>query len=165
MPNKQLERLLFLQGGRCFFCGGALPKVEASVEHLTAKANGGANNDDNCVACCKALNHLLGNLPLKEKLRVVLNQRGQFRCPVGAGSSPAEVAPETPEPGEDRLALVLANLRQRGHAKPRRVKTLTSTIASVFVGKLDPEEIAEIVTRLRETGHVAIADGKVTYSL
>lgn len=34
-------------------------KAEASVEHLRASANGGGNNDENCVACCKAVNALL----------------------------------------------------------------------------------------------------------
>jgi 5-methylcytosine-specific restriction endonuclease McrA len=49
---KQLERLLFLQGHRCFFCQQTIPDGEASVEHLVASSNGGGNEDDNCVACC-----------------------------------------------------------------------------------------------------------------
>ena len=39
---KQLERLYFLQGQRCFFCGQPIPPGEASVEHLVASSNGGA---------------------------------------------------------------------------------------------------------------------------
>ena len=39
---KQLERLLFLQGSRCFFCGETIPIGEASIEHLVATSNGGA---------------------------------------------------------------------------------------------------------------------------
>lgn len=79
-----LDRLLFAQGGQCFFCRKPLPKAEASVEHLNASANGGTNDDGNCVACCKALNHLLGSKSIKEKMQIVLNQRGNFQCPGNA---------------------------------------------------------------------------------
>ncbi len=65
----------------CFFCKAPLPQSEASVEHLVASANGGGNGDENCVACCKAINALLGSMSLKEKIQLVLNQRGEFRCP------------------------------------------------------------------------------------
>ena len=47
---KQLERLLFLQGQRCFFCQQAISPGEASVEHLIATSNGGTKDDENCVA-------------------------------------------------------------------------------------------------------------------
>ena len=82
-----LERLLFAQGGRCFFCGDTLSRADASVEHIVAQAKspsfpaGGSSHDDNCVACCKALNQLLGAKPIKEKLSIVLAQRNGFRCP------------------------------------------------------------------------------------
>jgi hypothetical protein len=85
-----LERLLFAQGGRCFFCGDTLSRADASVEHLVAQAKssafpaGGSSHDDNCVACCKALNHLLGAKSIKEKLSIVLAQGGSFRCPTKA---------------------------------------------------------------------------------
>ena len=73
---------MFVQGGLCFFCKQPLPKAEASVEHLFASSNGGSNNDENCVACCKSVNALLGSMSLKEKFQVVLNQKGQFKCPI-----------------------------------------------------------------------------------
>jgi len=40
MPTKPLDRLMFAQGGHCFFCKKPLSKSEASVEHLVASANG-----------------------------------------------------------------------------------------------------------------------------
>jgi hypothetical protein len=55
MPTKPIERLMFAQGGQCFFCRKPLQKAEASVEHLVGLAHGGKDNDENCVACCKAL--------------------------------------------------------------------------------------------------------------
>ena len=73
MPNRPLTRLLFSQGGLCFFCEKPLPVSDASVEHLVARSNGGTDKDENCVACCKSVNVLLGCRPLKEKLQLVLN--------------------------------------------------------------------------------------------
>jgi hypothetical protein len=72
---------MFAQGGQCFFCKKSLAKNEASVEYLVASANGGRNDDENCAACCKSINKLLGSMSLKEKIQVVLNQRGHFKCP------------------------------------------------------------------------------------
>ena len=89
MPTKPLDRLMFAQGDLCFFCGVRLPKADASVEHLVPSARAGSNSDDNCVACCKAVNGLLGSMSLKEKIRVVLNQNGRFVCPNGAGTEAA----------------------------------------------------------------------------
>jgi hypothetical protein len=85
MPTKPLDRLMFAQGDLCFFCKHPLPKAEASVEHLVAKARDGSSKDENCVACCKAMNALLGSMSLKEKFQVVLNQKGTFICPNGNG--------------------------------------------------------------------------------
>ena len=110
MPTKPIERLLFAQGQLCFFCQQPLSAADASVEHLVATVNGGGNGDDNTVACCKALNSLLGRKSLKEKLQVVLNQRGAFKCPNGAGKRHAGV--ELPE-GE-QLTTIVDALKSRG---------------------------------------------------
>ncbi len=112
MPTKPIERLMFTQGGLCFFCRKPLPKAEASVEHLVAATHGGKDNDDNCVVCCKTLNTLFGRMSLKEKLQIVLNQRGDFKCPAGtpmaaaskpSAEKPAVKAARTPA---DKFALV-----------------------------------------------------------
>jgi 5-methylcytosine-specific restriction endonuclease McrA len=79
MTIKLRDRLLYAQGGLCFFCSKPLPRDLATVEHLDARANGGANADRNCVACCEDMNSLLGSMPLKEKFRVILNQKGTIR--------------------------------------------------------------------------------------
>lgn len=134
---KQLERLLFLQGNRCFFCEKAIPQGEASVEHLVATANGGAKEDDNCVACCKAVNAALGSLSVKAKLRAVLNQRGPFVCPHRGDDVPQCVPADVDrDPFADRLAAVVTDLQKRGSARPRRVATLKNTISAVFQKQL-----------------------------
>ena len=162
---------MFVQGGLCFFCKQPLPKAEASVEHLFASFNGGSNNDENCVACCKAVNALLGSMSLKEKFQVVLNQKGQFKCPNGADSAKTAPQPKTPKapaiakPKDDKLAVVVANLKQRGNAKPRTIKTLTSTVASLFPKGISETELTSLLHQLQSTGEVTVSENKVTYAL
>lgn len=137
-----------------------MPKAEASVEHLLASANGGSNSDENCVACCKAVNALLGRMSLKEKFQVVLNQKGQFKCPNGTGTVKA-----TAKPKDERLALVIANLKQRGNSKPRTLKTLISTVASLFPKGISEADLAALVQQLQSTGKVTVEGSKVIYAL
>lgn len=168
MPTKPLDRLMFVQGGLCFFCKQPLSKTEASVEHLQATSNGGGNSDENCVACCKAVNRLLGSMSLKEKFQVVLNQKGQFKCPNAV--SPVKVtnqpkAPTISQPKNDKFTLVVTNLRQRGNSKPRTLKTLRSTIAALFPAGIIDSEISAIIQQLQSTKKVTVSENKVAYAL
>ena len=104
---KQLERLLFLQGNVCFFCQQPIPAGEASVEHLVASTNGGAKDDENCVACCKTVNAALGSLSVKAKLQVIVNQRSGFVCP---NRSTTAVESKPTDADDARLTLVVADL-------------------------------------------------------
>lgn len=180
MPTKPLDRLMFVQGGLCFFCKQPLPKAEASVEHLFASSNGGSNNDENCVACCKSVNAMFGSMSLKEKFQVVLNQKGQFKCPNGTGSvkisTPSKTPPTTtPQASpktstvaktkDDKLAFVVANLKQRGNSKPRTLKTLTSTVGSLYPKGVSKAELASLLQQLQSTGKVIVKENKVTYAL
>jgi hypothetical protein len=161
-----LTRLLFLQGGLCFFCKEPLTPIDASVEHLVAKANGGNGHDENCVVCCKSLNCLLGSMSLKEKIQVFLNQKGRFECPNGlqkkvtktsSQSSQKKLAPE-------RYAQVVANLKQRGKAKPSTIVKLKSTIAHLFQNKLSPDEVDALVEQLQSRHVISVSGSSVTYA-
>ena len=161
------QRLLFAQGGLCYFCKAPLPATEASVEHLLAKANGGSDRDDNCVACCKSLNALLGSMSLKEKIQVVLNQQGQFRCPNGAQikikkTGPA-APPKTTKIVAERYAQVLARLKQLGKAKPRTVPKLKNLIVALFQSKLSENEVDTLVAQLESGRVISIVQTKLTY--
>jgi hypothetical protein len=158
---KQLDRLMFLQGGLCFFCKQPLAAADASVEHLLASANGGTNSEENCVACCKALNALFGHKSLKEKLQVVLNQKGQFTCPKGTTSAQPIGATQQ----DDRLALVVADLQKRGSARPRKVTTLRNTINAALKKQLTEEQISSLMEQLQARGFIVVSDTKVTYEL
>ena len=81
MSTTPLERILFLQGGLCFFCNRRIPKDEESTEHLMPISQGGDNHLGNLVACCKTVNLIFGSISLKEKIRTILAQKGNFDCP------------------------------------------------------------------------------------
>ncbi|MEQ1537267.1 MAG: HNH endonuclease [Burkholderiaceae bacterium] len=163
---KQLERLLFLQGNRCFFCRQTIPNGEASVEHLAATSNGGTKDDDNCVVCCKTINAALGNLSVKAKLQVVVNHQGVFTCPHICETQAVEVsATPTAMTSVERLKLVIADLVKRGASRPRKELTLRNTINAVFQNKLLVDEITQLIENLRRDGKVIIQDTKVTYNL
>ena len=166
MPTRPLDRLIFAQGGVCFFCKNPLTKADASVEHLVARANGGRNDDDNCVVCCKAMNALLGSMSLKEKIQVVLNQKGHFKCPNDSRKAAAKVShvDAKPKAATDRYGVVVANLRQRGAAKPKTVKALSSTIRSLFQKDITDRELSTLLQRLEAEGVLAIEGAKVSYA-
>lgn len=163
---------MFAQGDRCFFCNMLLPKAEASVEHLVPSSRAGSNSDDNCVACCKAINALLGSMSLKEKIRVVLSQNGKFTCPNGTSATqltplaPVSAAPAPPK--IDNYAVVLADLKKRGASRPRKVETLKSTIrATVKNAKssITEPQLETLITHLQVNGKLVIDGTKVNYSL
>jgi hypothetical protein len=78
---KKLEKMLYLQGGKCFFCGEILQPSEANIEHLYPLSKGGTRTEDNEVVCHKTLNETFGDMPLKDKFEFVLKHSGSFRCP------------------------------------------------------------------------------------
>ncbi len=168
MATTPLERLLFVQGNLCFFCQRPLAKADASVEHLLATANGGDNSDGNCVACCKAVNRLLGSMPLKDKFQVMLKQKGHFVCP-DPGNRGAAVVHTVASPGRahsgEHYDRVLDNLRKRGKSRPRTVATLKSSVTALL-----PKDTSVVVTdallkRLQSEGAVTVTGTKVAYEL
>lgn len=64
---------------------------------------------------------------------------------------------------EDRIELVLANLRQRKAARPRTVKTLCSTIASLFQKQLSEEEVMRLLRKLESSGYLSVNGTKIDY--
>jgi hypothetical protein len=171
MPLSRVERLLFLQGGLCFFCSAPLPKEDATVEHLDPKANGGTNADNNCVACCSEINSLLGSMSLKEKIRVILNQKGEFVCPKRAFPQAEPTAKRNPPPTAatiDHYSIVLADLVKRGTSRPKGVESLKNTMRRAVPGAQDPlteSQLDSLLGQLQRNGIIQINGTKVSYSL
>jgi 5-methylcytosine-specific restriction endonuclease McrA len=77
----KLGKMLYLQSGRCFFCGQPLKEADASIEHLNPKSRGGSSTEDNEVVCHASLNETFGSMDLKHKFAFVLKSAGSFTCP------------------------------------------------------------------------------------
>jgi hypothetical protein len=165
MPMKPKERLLFTQGGLCFFCKKSLATTDASLEHLVARANRGSNHDDNLVVCCKSLNTLFGSMSLKGKMQILLNQKGEFKCPNGTQKTVQAKPAKSNLIASlgDKYSQVLKNLKRRGDKKPRTVAKLKSTIGSLFQPKPSSGEVDALFQRLQSSGAISIAGSAITY--
>jgi len=65
----------------------------------------------------------------------------------------------------EQMAVIITNLQQRGTAKPRPVKTLSTTINSLFQKQLSEEDVALLIDALEQQGIVSINNTKVSYTL
>ena len=72
----------------------------------------------------------------------------------GAVASPAE-----------RVDAVIKNLKSRGSARPRRMKTLGSTINALFNKTLQQGEIDVLIAALQKRGSIVVKDDKIAYAL
>ncbi len=66
---------------------------------------------------------------------------------------------------ENRISVIVADLKRRGASKPRAVKTLSSTINSMFQKKLKEAELSSLLSELSAKGIIAITGTKVSYTL
>jgi hypothetical protein len=65
----------------------------------------------------------------------------------------------------EKLDVVVMNLQQRGASRPRTLKTLTSTINSIFLKQLSEEELIAVLKGLEHKGFIVINESKITYAL
>jgi 2-hydroxy-3-keto-5-methylthiopentenyl-1-phosphate phosphatase len=66
---------------------------------------------------------------------------------------------------DSRLDIVVAKLQQMGTSKPRVIKTLSSTINSLFQKSLSDDEVGVLLKDLQGKGLIDVADNKVSYTL
>ena len=77
----KLERMLYLQGGKCFFCGELLVVADASIDPLLPLSQAGQRVESNEVVCHKSVNEAFGAMDLKRKMEFILRSSGRFYCP------------------------------------------------------------------------------------
>jgi septum formation topological specificity factor MinE len=65
----------------------------------------------------------------------------------------------------ERLEVVIADLQRRGASRPRTLKTLGSTINSIFQKSLSAQEVEALLAALQKQGALTVAENKVAYSL
>jgi hypothetical protein len=66
---------------------------------------------------------------------------------------------------DETIEAIVKNLAGRGQSRPRKVKTLTNTINSLFAKKLNEKELDNLITKLKEAKYISVDQGKVTYKL
>jgi len=66
----------------------------------------------------------------------------------------------------EKIEIIIENFQQRGSAKPRTVKTLSSTINSLFPKKLSDKELTILINALKNKKFLTVSDtNKVSYTI
>jgi hypothetical protein len=66
---------------------------------------------------------------------------------------------------DEKVSAIVNNLASRGQARPRKVKTLSNTINSLFTENLTEQQLAGLVKELEQRQYIKVANGNVTYKL
>ena len=66
---------------------------------------------------------------------------------------------------DEKISAIVKNLSGRGHARPRKVKTLANTINSLFTRSLEEQELMSHVNELQKQGYIVVRDGNISYQL
>ena len=66
---------------------------------------------------------------------------------------------------DERIMAIVKNLSGRGHSRPRKLKTLTNTINSLFTTKLDDVELSKLIDELQTRKYITISKGNISYKL
>lgn len=66
----------------------------------------------------------------------------------------------------EKIEIIIENFQQRGSARPRTVKTLSSTINSLFPKKLSDRELTILINALKNKKFLTVSDtNKVSYTI
>ena len=66
---------------------------------------------------------------------------------------------------DDMVAAIVKNLAGRGQSRPRKVKTLSNTINSLFTEKLSEQQLDAIIEDLEQRKYIRVNTGNVSYQL
>lgn len=66
---------------------------------------------------------------------------------------------------DEKLSAIVKNLAGRGHARPRKVKTLSNTISSLFTEPLSEQQLDKLIKELEKRDYITVREGNVTYCL
>jgi hypothetical protein len=54
---------------------------------------------------------------------------------------------------DEKIAAIVKNLEDRGQSRPRKLKTLSNTINTLFTKKLEESELSALIEELEATLH------------
>jgi len=66
---------------------------------------------------------------------------------------------------DERITAIIENLSGRGQSRPRKIKTLSNTINSLFEENLEEKELLSIITKLQDQKYIVINGNNVSYKL
>lgn len=66
---------------------------------------------------------------------------------------------------DEKIAAIVKNLEGRGQSRPRKLKTLSNTINTLFTKKLEESELLALIEELRKRRYIAVQEGRVSYKL
>jgi hypothetical protein len=64
---------------------------------------------------------------------------------------------------DEKIDAIVANLKSRGTARPRKVRTLANAINALFMKTLDEAEQSTLITELEKRGQIIVNDQSVSY--
>jgi hypothetical protein len=66
---------------------------------------------------------------------------------------------------DEKVAAIVKNLAGRGQSRPRKVKTLSNTINSLFTENLTEQQLIALVKELENKQYIKVNNGNITYHL
>ncbi|SHI12051.1 PIN domain-containing protein [Desulfofustis glycolicus] len=66
---------------------------------------------------------------------------------------------------DEKISAIVKNLAGRGQSRPRKVKTLSNTINSLFTKKLEENELVTIINSLKAKKYISVNQDNVSYNL
>jgi len=66
---------------------------------------------------------------------------------------------------DDKIDAIVKNLVGRGHARPRKVKTLQNTISNLVSEALTDKELADLIEEMRKRKLIVVNNGNIKYTL
>jgi len=86
------------------------------------------------------------------------------QIPVLKAPASSSAASESDGGVDDRLTRVIGDLKKRGKSRPKTLKTLSSTVNSVFQKKLSEHELSSLLRELENRGIVRRDGERVSYT-
>lgn len=65
---------------------------------------------------------------------------------------------------DEKITEVIKNLKGRGQSRPRKLKTLSNTINSVFAEKMNDKEMSTFIRKLESKKVISVSEDKVSYN-
>ena len=92
---------------------------------------------------------------LKERRIFAQRERDLLQIPLLRVSNATSV--------DEKIEVIIKSLAARGHARPRRTKTLANTINALFFKKLEEAELVDIIEQMKQRNLIAVENENVSY--